>query len=1220
MEEYEYNFDVTKEAEPYINKVNSTEELYGLPKNMLANLIHTESGFNPEALGPETKYGKAQGITQIIPQFHPDIDPYDPEASIDYAGSKLREYYEEFGSWDAAIASWNAGPTNMRKHGLEGIGKIKGFKETQNYLKKINANRRVIQAQQSLEPNETDEFGGQPAEEADEWGGIPVKEEPETDEFGGQVYEDPRDMKWEKPLPLGQRIIDEQVRPVLQGLGSAAGLIIGGGGGAVGGTAVAPVAGTIAGTAAGGVAGGALGYAMGDEIADLLQEWLGYYEPKPVILNLKEAGKNVVEGLTYEMGGAAVGPAMGAMAPSVVKQGKGLGRIPGVKRATKFVSDMLPRTDKGAKKQAGEILAAYTASGPLMVKNAEEAKMLEDMIPGLKFDLGQLTGDAGVVKFMKEGVDDAGELAAARAERIASNTKAINDFIKKTKGARGVDDPRRALKAIRSMSDEIQSLAKENMERQTTALRSETGPTERGQTIRGFLESGEKQARKKAEELFDKVPEQDQIVDDLIDGFENILKPKHATEGRDKFPKVLRDALEIMKKGGKKKAADDDIMKTARKVYENVEEQLPKETPTAHAYRIARSGKYTPAEARAKADIFYKQSEKLVKEDPQKAMEMAQKGSNWREAAEAMEGAPQHKGWDKVPGEAAEETERVVEPTMTLKDIQGLRSEILEDLRTAKDKNLPRSLRKRLVQAVDLIDKKLGATAETDEVVYHIAKRPYKGGKPDKGAYVAGKRQDGTYTGEDFVEEFAGDPVYGYGEKVHAIVVPKDAKILDLKSGSKDAKQFMKEFGAENYDDMYNFWADAGDELGKKARKLGYEGVQFNEERYFTKELFDRSTSKGVFKPGEIPKTAGKAPSQQLQEAQKFFRENVIEKYGKGTAGRVLRGEETISDPMVADAFFKPGFKGEQTAADFMKVFGDNKQAKQAMKEHINQKILGLRSPQTDEITKASLTRFLRNHQWAIKKLGLGKEYSSLYKARLAADKALAASKEFEKSAASRALNADVNEFIKTAFSKGSKRESAIDMMKQLDTALKPFSKADRKRATKGLQSAFIDEILTEVPLEGTTRELFAADKMASQFRKYDPALKVIFKDNPEKLKAMHAVRKAVKALQYQTGEKAEIGERYAADVFRRMAFLHGHTAVAAVDISRKMIRSLRGISKEKIHKYVNRGILDPEVAYELMQAAKGGSKKKIDHKIYSSLVRLGLIAPQRKEDERSKR
>ena len=61
----------------------------------------------------------------------------------------------------------------------------------------------------------------------DEFGGVEV-EETETDEFGGVIFNPPTNQKWEKPIPLGSRLIEKYYRPTVQGLGSAAGIIFGG--------------------------------------------------------------------------------------------------------------------------------------------------------------------------------------------------------------------------------------------------------------------------------------------------------------------------------------------------------------------------------------------------------------------------------------------------------------------------------------------------------------------------------------------------------------------------------------------------------------------------------------------------------------------------------------------------------------------------------------------------------------------------------------------------------------------------------------------------------------------------------------------------------------------------------------------------------------------------------------------------------------------------------
>jgi len=124
-----YSFESHEAAEPYLGFVSDAETKYGLPKNLLANVIQTESEFNPKA---KSGVG-ATGIAQIMPEFHPDVDPTNPKDSIYYSAQYLKKLHDRFGSWNEALAAYNTGPTNLRKYGMDKLPK-----ETRDYLKKIN--------------------------------------------------------------------------------------------------------------------------------------------------------------------------------------------------------------------------------------------------------------------------------------------------------------------------------------------------------------------------------------------------------------------------------------------------------------------------------------------------------------------------------------------------------------------------------------------------------------------------------------------------------------------------------------------------------------------------------------------------------------------------------------------------------------------------------------------------------------------------------------------------------------------------------------------------------------------------------------------------------------------------------------------------------------------------------------------------------------------------
>jgi len=118
-------------ANQYAELINRSSRENGLPKHLLYNLLKQESGFNPSA---ESGKG-AQGIAQIVPKWHPEAgDPFDPEQAIPYAASHLRKSFENFGSWENALAAYNAGGPAVGKY-----GGIPPYAETENYVAAILA-------------------------------------------------------------------------------------------------------------------------------------------------------------------------------------------------------------------------------------------------------------------------------------------------------------------------------------------------------------------------------------------------------------------------------------------------------------------------------------------------------------------------------------------------------------------------------------------------------------------------------------------------------------------------------------------------------------------------------------------------------------------------------------------------------------------------------------------------------------------------------------------------------------------------------------------------------------------------------------------------------------------------------------------------------------------------------------------------------------------------
>lgn len=109
-------------------KKYSAEE--GVPANLLYCLLNQESGFNPDSV---SKAG-AVGIAQFIPETAASmgIDPTDPQQAIKGAARLLRMEYDNFGSWELALAAYNAGGRAVSKY-----NGIPPYPETQNYVESI---------------------------------------------------------------------------------------------------------------------------------------------------------------------------------------------------------------------------------------------------------------------------------------------------------------------------------------------------------------------------------------------------------------------------------------------------------------------------------------------------------------------------------------------------------------------------------------------------------------------------------------------------------------------------------------------------------------------------------------------------------------------------------------------------------------------------------------------------------------------------------------------------------------------------------------------------------------------------------------------------------------------------------------------------------------------------------------------------------------------------
>lgn len=98
-----------------------------------------ESSWNPEALGPMTKYGQARGLAQFIPGtgkaygLLTDSDFHDPQKAIPAQARYMADLKKRFGGSDElALAAYNMGPTALQRK----LDKAGASSRTQRSLRK----------------------------------------------------------------------------------------------------------------------------------------------------------------------------------------------------------------------------------------------------------------------------------------------------------------------------------------------------------------------------------------------------------------------------------------------------------------------------------------------------------------------------------------------------------------------------------------------------------------------------------------------------------------------------------------------------------------------------------------------------------------------------------------------------------------------------------------------------------------------------------------------------------------------------------------------------------------------------------------------------------------------------------------------------------------------------------------------------------------------------
>lgn len=114
----------------WIETARAVARKHAVPEDLFLRLVQQESGWRAGAVSPKG----AIGLAQLMPDTARllGVDPRDPSQNLEGGARYLRAQFERFGTWNLALAAYNAGPEAVVRY-----GGIPPYAETQGYVKAI---------------------------------------------------------------------------------------------------------------------------------------------------------------------------------------------------------------------------------------------------------------------------------------------------------------------------------------------------------------------------------------------------------------------------------------------------------------------------------------------------------------------------------------------------------------------------------------------------------------------------------------------------------------------------------------------------------------------------------------------------------------------------------------------------------------------------------------------------------------------------------------------------------------------------------------------------------------------------------------------------------------------------------------------------------------------------------------------------------------------------
>lgn len=354
-----------------------------------------------------------------------------------------------------------------------------------------------------------------------------------------------------------------------------------------------------------------------------------------------------------------------------------------------------------------------------------------------------------------------------------------------------------------------------------------------------------------------------------------------------------------------------------------------------------------------------------------------------------------------------------------------------------------------------------------------------------------------------------------------------------------------------------------------------------------------------------------------------------LNKYRKGTVGEVLQPGNLSTGNKVAFSdipgrFFKTGKM--DISDDLIRAVGQENAAK-LIEDYASHDLLSRAGTATGELTTKTAQKWLSANSGILKKYGLFNKYKQIVQSQIGLDTAVETLTQFNKTSASKILNSDVDKVIENIFSGASKKNGANVANKLFNT---PGIKGNAA-AINGIKNSFKDFILKRIELTGVDvlgNPIRSLAKAKTVIYENLPAMMVIYKDNPEQIRALLDYHKLLEALSKNKNVTYSGGSTTTEKMAHPLSRIFSNAAqLLAVKLHKGgVFNSLKNLAKaiigspgkytqNQVETLLREAIYNPEVAKTIMAATKTPSAYKVKKELSYHLLKMGIYTADKLTD-----